>query len=96
MENDHPAFNLALVINDKIYLNSNFASLINALGQVTSKVYIPLPFFSFLLTIIVLVWSNQIQSIAKQDIYSIIIQSCLIFLIYLIYEIYYTNTMQQP
>jgi Cellulase (glycosyl hydrolase family 5) len=29
VDNDHPAFNLAIVINDKIYPNSNFESLVN-------------------------------------------------------------------
>ena len=29
VDNDHPAFNLAIVINDKIYPNSSFESLVN-------------------------------------------------------------------
>ena len=29
LDNDHPAFNLAIVINDKIYPNSTFEGLVN-------------------------------------------------------------------
>jgi len=29
LDNDHSAFNLAIVINDKIYPNSSFESLVN-------------------------------------------------------------------
>jgi hypothetical protein len=31
VDNDHPAFNLATVINDQIYPNSNFESLANTM-----------------------------------------------------------------
>ena len=47
-DNDHPAYNLAIVINDKIYPNSNFESLVN--DRISySKVDIPLSILSFLL-----------------------------------------------
>ena len=37
LDNDHSAFNLAIVINDKIYPNSNFESLVNDRDKLVAR-----------------------------------------------------------